>query len=42
LTIVLDGLVVKRDKPTVLAQDLDESMADETLRMKTQHFLRVP
>jgi hypothetical protein len=42
LTIVLDGLVVKREKPTVLAHHLDESMADETYRMKTEHLLRIP
>jgi len=42
LTIVLDGLVVRRDEPTTLAHHLDKDMADETLRMKTQHFLRVP
>jgi AcrR family transcriptional regulator len=41
LTIVLDGLVVKREHPTSLEQPLDESVAEEALRLKSRHVLRV-
>jgi hypothetical protein len=41
LTIVLDGLMVKRDGPSPLEQHLDENTAVEALRVKSRHVLRV-
>ncbi|MFZ1063205.1 MAG: helix-turn-helix domain-containing protein [Acidimicrobiales bacterium] len=41
LTIILDGLVVKRDGPTKLDQPLDERAADLTFKMKSEGISRL-
>ena len=42
LTIILDGLVVKRDSPTALPQPLDENVVDAALRLKSKQLVRIP
>jgi AcrR family transcriptional regulator len=41
LTIILDGLVVSRDAPTELDELLEDSVADEMIRLKSKHVVRV-
>ena len=42
LTIILDGLVVKRDSPTTLPQPIDEKVVDAALRLKSKQLVRIP